>query len=686
MSIRSGRSIGPQRRRRPWVPDIESLERRDCPAAVSVSATPEVAETGGAATFTVTLSQRDTRTVTVGYVLGGTAKFASDYRLAIGTQRVAPSGTLTFAPGQTTRVISVAPVNDTAREGNESLIFTLLPPRNATLGTRTATMTMTDDDNYTASVVQRGSAEPGTNARFTLQLSAPATQRETFFLSTVDGTAVAGRDYQPLVRAPLVILPGQTSKDFWVPVLPSATRDGVFFVTAQSTKTDFPPVTPIGVLTGNGTPPAVPSLTVGDVSMSEDNSGTRQMVFSIVLTSPATAPVTVAYATKDGSATIADDDYEPAAGTLTFTPGEFRKTVPVTIVGDMFLEPDETFTIELSGATAAPVLRSVGTGTIVNDELDMPGFQITLTFIDAGFGPVPLDVQRIAREAAQRWSRVIVGDLPGATEITPDGTIFVDDLEMVVQMGLLDEPAGTDGQLGVLANASPTDYRTSAVPLPYRGETGLDPADSTGPFTIVARNALLDTITHEMGHALGFGAGFEPFDPFVMGDTFIGANAVRAYQQVFGTTATAVPLEPGVLSHWAEALFGSELMTPDAEAPGVRATISRVTIGALEDMGYSVNYAAAEPYVRPRTPGIAGAATTAAPAGRAVTARLAAPDTASVDRSGRQARITVTAGADLQFQSSRTAARSRAERPAGLATAGTAPSATAWAKLASLRG
>jgi hypothetical protein len=68
-----------------------------------------------------------------------------------------------------------------------------------------------------------------------------------------------------------------------------------------------------------------------------------------------------------------------------------------------------------------------------------------------------------------------------------------------------------------------------------------------------------------------------------------------------GTVQKSVPLETGggagtAGAHWAEDVFGPELMTGFAAAVGVRMPLSRVTVAAFQDMGYTVNYTAAEPF------------------------------------------------------------------------------------------
>src|SRR6267142_2452476 len=53
---------------------------------------------------------------------------------------------------------------------------------------------------------------------------------------------------------------------------------------------------------------------------------------------------------------------------LTFNPGEITKPISVTINGDQSFEPDETFFVNLSGATNATLTDNQGQGTILNDD------------------------------------------------------------------------------------------------------------------------------------------------------------------------------------------------------------------------------------------------------------------------------------------------------------------------------
>src|SRR5262249_39441562 len=88
---------------------------------------------------------------------------------------------------------------------------------------------------------------------------------------------------------------------------------------------------------------------------------------AVTLSARSTETITVAYATGDGTAT-AGSDYQAASGTLTFAPGETRKTVTVPVKGDRVGEPNETFLVTLSSPTHANIGDSQGVGTIVDDE------------------------------------------------------------------------------------------------------------------------------------------------------------------------------------------------------------------------------------------------------------------------------------------------------------------------------
>lgn len=113
------------------------------------------------------------------------------------------------------------------------------------------------------------------------------------------------------------------------------------------------------------------TLSISGSSVQEGNSGTRPLVFNVNLSSVVTVPITVNYATGGGTAT-AGVDYQTTSGVLTFNPGETFKSVPVNVIGDTLVEPNETFVMTLSNVVSSvPWMfgNSSAVGVITNDDI-----------------------------------------------------------------------------------------------------------------------------------------------------------------------------------------------------------------------------------------------------------------------------------------------------------------------------
>ena len=184
------------------------------------------------ATFTATLSAASAQTVTVNFATAnGTATAGSDY--------VAKSGTLSFAPGVSTRPISVTVNGDTTVEPNESFSVTLSSPTNAVIGSATGSGTITNDDtapglpSLALGNVSLMEGHSGTTlATFTATLSAASAQIVTVNYATANGTATAGSDYIA-ASGTLTFAPGVSTRPINVtvngdttvePTEPSASR------------------------------------------------------------------------------------------------------------------------------------------------------------------------------------------------------------------------------------------------------------------------------------------------------------------------------------------------------------------------------------------------------------------------------------------------------------------------------
>ncbi|MGJ4730866.1 pre-peptidase C-terminal domain-containing protein, partial [Luteimonas sp. SDU101] len=132
---------------------------------------------------------------------------------------------------------------------------------------------------------------------------------------------------------------------------------------APAPRSGATPPAPCG---GGGTPFA----SISDTSAAEGDAGTTPFFFTISLNQPAGAGgVSIDWTTADGTATVADGDYQAASGTASFAEGATSLTISVSVVGDTANEPDESFSVELSNAVGAELADAQGIGTILNDDV-----------------------------------------------------------------------------------------------------------------------------------------------------------------------------------------------------------------------------------------------------------------------------------------------------------------------------
>jgi Calx-beta domain-containing protein/Big-like domain-containing protein len=155
-----------------------------------------------------------------------------------------------------------------------------------------------------------------------------------------------------------------------------------FFSTPPNTTPEEPPVAPLQQRGGGGPfdggwqllfkdSVQLADVNVADVSVTEGNSGTTPAVFGVSTPDPHSENIKAQFATADGGAK-AGSDYTAAAGTVTiprFTPGT---GVTVNVIGDKTVEPDETFSLNLSGPFPAVLKRGSAIGTIRNDDAAAP--------------------------------------------------------------------------------------------------------------------------------------------------------------------------------------------------------------------------------------------------------------------------------------------------------------------------
>jgi hypothetical protein len=251
-------------------------------------------------------------------------------------------------------------------------------------------------------------------------------------------------------------------------------------------------------------------------------------------------------------------------------------------------------------ASAKKAAKALGTPAATS------AYKIEVRFL----GGLTTSQKNAFKTAADRWTKVIVGDLPS---VRVDGEV-IDDLLILAQ------GVDIDGPGGILGQAGPTHLRPAsagkAAFLPVKGIMSFDTADLA---QMQSSGTLKDVITHEMGHVIGVGTIWSDKGKLKGAGTtnprFTGKTAKAEYGKLKHSSPAEVPVEnsggPGTRdAHWRESVFRNELMSGFIAAPNN--PLSRMTVGSLKDVGYKVDLTKAEAYSLPNLLALAasGAVTT----------------------------------------------------------------------------
>jgi uncharacterized protein (TIGR03437 family) len=230
-------------------------------------------------------------------------------------------------------------------------------------------------DNVT---IAEGNGGPAV-ATFTVSLSRPALPGGvTFDIGTQDDTATSSdNDYVAKSLVAQTITAGSTTYTFDVTVNGDMTvePDETFFVNVSNV-TGAILVDGQGVVTIQTDDSApLPNLSINDVSQSETNSDTTTFTFTVTSSLPApVGGITFNIATADGTAQddtppAEDNDYVARSlNAQTITAGNTTYTFNVIVNGDMLVEANETFIVNLMSVSNATVFDGQGQGTIQNDD------------------------------------------------------------------------------------------------------------------------------------------------------------------------------------------------------------------------------------------------------------------------------------------------------------------------------
>ena len=279
--------------------------------------------------------------------------------------------------------VTANPTSPVAGPGSTTFQVTFNP---SAAGLRTATVTFTNNDPDEATYdfaiqgtgtiglsindVSMNEGDSGTTAfDFTVSLDSPAPPGGvSFIIATSDGSAVAGEDYVSQTLTGQTIPAGNSTYTFSVAVVGDVRDEFVdaFFV-AVGNVTGATAVDNSGIGTILNDDPA-PSLSINDVTQAEGNSGSSPRTFTVTLTPASGKFLQVTASTSNGTAT-SGSDYTTTSQVLNFNAGDTTKTFDVPVIGDTVLEANETFFVNLSGATNSTIVDGSGLGTINNDDM-----------------------------------------------------------------------------------------------------------------------------------------------------------------------------------------------------------------------------------------------------------------------------------------------------------------------------
>ncbi|MFM9962802.1 MAG: beta strand repeat-containing protein [Planctomycetaceae bacterium] len=216
-----------------------------------------------------------------------------------------------------------------------------------------------------------GATKPA--AVFTLTLSAPSSVPVTVNFATADSFALAGRDYQPIAGT-VTFAPGVTTATIRVSIegdsIPEGTENFLVNLTSP-TNAVLVDAQAQGLILDNDGGVTGPTLSIGNLTIAEGDSGTQLATATVTLSAPVGGTVTVQFNTVDGTA-LAGVDYSAVSGTLTFPNGTLTQTISVPIRGDQRNEGNENFFIALSNPVGVPLANTQAQITITDNDGALP--------------------------------------------------------------------------------------------------------------------------------------------------------------------------------------------------------------------------------------------------------------------------------------------------------------------------
>jgi hypothetical protein len=395
---------------------------------------------------------------------------------------------IVFAPGETSKTFTVVVYGDTVIEHDQTVSIRIHDVSHALFGATTQLgLTMLDDDEPTISVANTNvvldecAVANGQAAVYNvpLVLSHAVSGNLYLYHFTYPGSAIPGEDYLTINTEPMnppfvsLTLPsGQTLVNVPITYYGDAISEyaETFTLEMINAVVEYENVTPsrtepwgFSSLPGklqtssiNFTIPANgPNVSISDASLTEGNSGQTNMQFTVTLAALAKDQggndrgVTIYYRTVDGTAIAGGDYVGTQSGSVVVLPGSTTATISIPIIGDTNFEPNETFTVELTGTDGACIQDGSATGTINNDD-SAPTVNILDTSAAESSGQMTFTVQLSATSSQPVTMNYATSDGTAQAEtdyVAASGplTIPANTLSTTITIDLIDNATLDDG-------------------------------------------------------------------------------------------------------------------------------------------------------------------------------------------------------------------------------------------------
>ena len=336
-----------------------TITDNDAAPTVSIADTTTLNEAAIPVSLQIGLSAASEKTISVDYSTQSTGSASSaDYDSV--------NGSISFAPGDTSKTITVPIKDDSLAEGNETFEVVIGNTTNSTVATGqgTATVTITDDEGIPQiSIAGATVSEAAGTVTLTVQQTLQSDDNVTVSYTTANGTALAGSDFTA-VSDNVTILAGQTSATFDVTITNDTTDEHNQNFTVQLSN-------PVNAAIGTSTATVQitdddlpPTVAIADNTSSESDGS---MTFTVTLDNTSEKDLSLTYSTM-AAGTAEQSDFTAITGTLNFSAGDLSKSISVALNNDTTDEDNETFMVVLGSYQDVRQSDDTAIGTIQDDD------------------------------------------------------------------------------------------------------------------------------------------------------------------------------------------------------------------------------------------------------------------------------------------------------------------------------